>query len=87
MKICANVLCILMGALLVLALVSSLYIRAGRIVGVEYDNDLVIVEDCAGLTWIYEGVEDLSCGDNVAMLMWNKMTPGTIFDDVILQIK
>lgn len=63
-----------------------IYPRAATIVGVEYDNDIYIIEDYAGLIWIWEGVEDLSCGDNIAMLMWNRLTPWTIYDDVILNI-
>lgn len=63
-----------------------IYLRAGTIIGVEYDNDLYIIEDAAGLVWTWDGVEDLSCGDNIAMLMWNRLTPWTIFDDVIMDI-
>lgn len=62
------------------------YVRAGTIVGVEYDNDLYIIEDVAGLVWVYGGVEDLSCGDNIAMMMFDRLTPWTIFDDIILTI-
>lgn len=63
-----------------------IYPRAGTIIGVEYDNDLYIIEDGAGLIWIWDGVDDLECGEHVAMLMWNRLTPWTIFDDIILRI-
>lgn len=63
-----------------------LYPRAAKIIGVEYDNDLYIIEDGAGLIWTWKGVTDLSCGDDIAMLMWNHMTPWTIYDDVIIDI-
>ena len=63
-----------------------LYPRPAKIVGVEYDNDLYIIEDGAGLVWIWKGVSDFSCGDDIAMLMWNRLTPWTIYDDVILEI-
>ena len=86
MKICTRIVGLLLCAMLVFALASSLFIRAGRIVGVEYDNDIYIIEDHAGLVWVLEGVEDLSCGDYIAMLMWNRLTPWTIFDDVVLKI-
>lgn len=49
-------------------------------------NDLYIIEDDAGLVWVYGGVEDLSCGDNIAMMMFDRLTPWTIFDDIILTI-
>ena len=86
MKLCKYVLVVLLVAALMLAATSTFYIRAGTIVGVEYDNDLYIIEDDAGLVWLFGGVEDLSCGDNIAMLLWNKLTPGTIFDDVVITI-
>lgn len=63
-----------------------IYARPATIVGVEYDNDLYIIEDGAGIVWIWEGVEDLSCGDEIAMLMFNHLTPWTIYDDMILDI-
>lgn len=69
-----------------LILLKSLYPRYGVIVGVEYDYDDYIIEDGAGLIWVYEGVTDLSTGDGIAMLMWNKFTPNNIYDDVILDI-
>jgi len=85
-KICKTVVAVVLVIAVLWVLAGSFYVRAGTIVGVEYDNDLYIIEDCAGLVWLFGGVEDLSCGDHIAMLMWNKLTPGTIFDDVIVQI-
>lgn len=69
------------------ATTNTLYPRAGFIRAVEYDTDLLYIEDVAGLVWIYEGVEDLSCGDHVAMLMFNNISPNYIRDDVILAIR
>lgn len=70
----------------VLLTVSSIYPRYGHIRAVEYDTDLVFIEDRAGQMWIWKGVEDLECGDDIAMLMFNRLTPNTIFDDIILVI-
>jgi hypothetical protein len=86
MKLCKYVLVFLLAVAVMLVAARTFYVRAGTIVGVEYDNDLYIIEDEAGLVWLFGGVEDLSCGDNVAMLMWNKLTPSTIFDDVVIEI-
>lgn len=68
-------------------LLASIYPRSGKIIAVEYDYDDYIVEDVAGLIWIVKGVEDLSVGDNVAMLMWNHFTPRKISDDIILKMR
>ena len=65
----------------------SFYPRPGKIVAVEYDLDDYIIEDIAGLRWVVKGVEDLSVGDNVAMLIYNRLTPNDIFDDIILKIR
>lgn len=86
MKNCKTVVAVLVTIAVMCYAFSTLYIRAGIITGVEYDNDIYIIEDYAGLVWTLKGVEDLSCGDGIAMLMWNRMTPWTIFDDVILDI-
>ena len=66
---------------------ASMYPRYGWIRAVEYDTDLVFVEDLCGLVWIWEGVEDLGCGDDVALLMFNSFTPNYIFDDVIIAMR
>lgn len=62
------------------------YPRYGKIIAVEYDYDDYIIEDAAGITWIVKGVEDLSAGDNIAMLMFNNFTPWAIYDDVVVRI-
>jgi len=65
----------------------GLYPRYGKIIGIEYDYDCYIIEDLAGFIWVYEGIEDLSIGDDIAMLMWDRMSPDSIYDDVILEIR
>ncbi len=87
MKICKKILLIAIVAALVLATMASLYLNAGRVVAVEYDNDLVIVEDNAGQVWMWEGVKNVRCGDCVTMLMWDGLSPATVSDDIILLLK
>ena len=86
MKICKTIALILFVVAFMLMCATTFYIRAATIVGVEYDNDLYIIEDEAGLVWLFGGVEDLSCGDHIAMLMWNKLTPSSILDDIVVTI-
>ena len=86
MKICKTLAVIFVVVALMMMCAATFYVRAAKIVGVEYDNDLYIIEDDAGLVWLFEGVEDLSCGEHIAMLMWNRLTPWTILDDVIIEI-
>ena len=83
-------------AIILIAIVASLiflggrrglYPRYGKIVGIEYDADCYLIEDLAGLVWEYGGIEDLSLGDDIAMLMWDRMSPEYIYDDVILEIQ
>ena len=69
------------------ATTATIYPRAGFVRAIEYDADLIYIEDVAGLVWIYKGVEDLNCGDHVAMLMFNNISPRYIRDDVILAIR
>lgn len=39
------------------------YPRAGIIRAVEYDYKDIIIEDMAGLVWVYCETEDWNCGD------------------------
>ena len=65
----------------------GLYPRAGVIKDIDYEKDVYVIEDNAGLLWEYGGVEDLWYGDNVAMLIWNNGTPESIYDDVIMNVR
>ena len=69
------------------AMQACLYPRAGFIRAIEYDTNLMYIEDPAGLIWIVENPEDFWVEDNVAMLMFNNFTPNTILDDVIVDIR
>jgi len=68
-------------------LLFSVYPRYGRIVAIEYDYEDLFIEDAAGLVWVVDGWTDLSVGDGVAMLMWNRFSPNNIFDDVVLDYR
>ncbi len=65
----------------------SIYPRSMRVIGIEYDNDLVIAEDAMGFVWTWEGTEDWCCNDDVAVIMFDRFTPNTIRDDVIIAIR
>lgn len=86
MKICKTIALVIIVVALMLMGAATFYIRSATIVGIEYDNDLYIIEDDAGLVWLFGGVEDFTCGEHIAMLMWNKLTPWTIFDDMVIEI-
>ena len=86
MKICKVVVVIALVVALFFALSTTVYLLPGRVVGVEYDNDIVIIEDRFGEVWVFSGMEDeVICGDPIAMLMWTKLTP-EYKDDIVLRI-
>lgn len=86
MKICKAVVVIALVVALFFALSSTVYLLPGKVVGVEYDNDIVIIRDRFGDVWVFSGMEDeVICGDEIAMLMWTKLTP-EYEDDIILRI-
>ena len=60
------------------------YPRAAIVVELRYEEDVVIVEDGAGLIWEFSGIEDFDVGDTVAMLMFDNGTPESIYDDQIV---
>ena len=55
------------------------------ITGLDYANDIIILEDANGFIWEYEGIEDLFIGDMVSVLMDNNNTEN-ITDDIILKL-
>lgn len=86
MKNWKNMMAILIIVTLFYVFASSVYVIAGRVTGVEYDNDLVFIEDRRGDVWVFSGMEDeVICGDEIGMLMWNRFTP-LYEDDVVLKI-
>lgn len=64
--------------------IEGYYPRTAVVTDLDYDNDLVIITDWAGLDWMMEGIEDWQVGDLVSLLMYDCGTPDTIFDDKIV---
>jgi len=73
------------GANNVLPNITHLRTRAAVVVDVDYDADLVTLEDACGLTWQFYGCEDWTEDDIAELLMWDHGTSETILDDVILR--
>lgn len=63
-----------------------LYPESGRVCGVDYENDIVTVEDCNGFLWEFKGTEDWCVDDHCAMIMFSRFTRA-IYDDVIIDCK
>ena len=53
---------------------------------INHDQNYMVLVDFNGNEWIWEGVEDFSCGDIVAAIMEERGTP-TIYDDEIVTIR
>lgn len=64
--------------------ISEFYPRCAMVTEIDETEDLVTVEDFAGVIWQFYGVEDFIVGDLVAMLLWDCGTPDSIFDDEII---
>lgn len=61
------------------------YVLVGMVVDLDFENDLVTVEDCTGELWQFEGIEDWWYGDFAGMIMDDSGTK-IIYDDIILQV-
>lgn len=64
--------------------VNGLYPRTAAVAGFDYDRDVVIATDWAGLEWEFEGIEDWEIGDLVSLMMYDNGMPNTILDDEIM---
>lgn len=62
------------------------YPNGGMVIDLIYEDDIVVFEDGAGLTWSFFGIEDYEVGDLVACIFWDADTPN-IFDDEILDVR
>lgn len=67
--------------------VETQYARTGFVVELDRENDIVVVEDWAGLTWEFYGIEDWEVNDIASMLMNDNGTPENIYDDEILSVR
>lgn len=66
---------------------NGMYAKSAVVVEVDYENDVVTVEDFNGNLWEFEGCEDWLTGDVCAMVMYDNDTPETIYDDIILDMR
>ena len=62
------------------------YALTAVVVSLDYDADVVEVEDYVGNVWAFEGCEDWQVMDVCAMMMDDNDT-ATIYDDVILSTR
>lgn len=58
-----------------------------KVVSVDEKTDTVLTVDANGEMWKFEGVEDYSTGDYVAMIMNDFSTPDYIYDDIIVSTR
>lgn len=62
---------------------ADVYPAVGVVTDLDYENDLVIFEDCNQDLWVIEGIEDWFIGDIGALLM-DDMETESIYDDEIV---
>lgn len=62
------------------------YPKATIVTELDYENDLVIIEDFNGFLWSFEGIEDWIVNDICSLLMYDNGTSETIFDDIIVDV-
>lgn len=65
----------------------GLYARSTVVVKLDYENDVVVVEDFNGNLWEFTGCEDWIVGDICSMVMYDNDTPQTIYDDEIVDVR
>ena len=59
------------------------YAKSTIVIDVDYDDDLVTVQDFFSNVWQFFGCEDWAEGDICALTMDNNGTSDTIYDDFI----
>lgn len=62
---------------------NNFYAETAVVVVLDYNDDLVVVEDANGQSWCFEGTEDWEVGD-VASLLMNDCGTEIIYDDEIV---
>ena len=62
---------------------AEIYPKTAKVIEVNYDEDLVTIETCTGITYTFEGCEDWAEGDGVSLIMEDNGTE-SILDDCIL---
>lgn len=64
----------------------DVYAKSGKIVELDYENDVVTCKDCVGYVWEFYGVEDWHVGDWCAMVL-KTMGTQSILDDEIISVR
>lgn len=64
----------------------NLYALSTIVQTVDVKNDIVVIKDCSGNTWNFNGVEDWEVNDLCSCLMNSKGTP-SIYDDEIISTR
>ena len=59
------------------------YVKSTIVIDINYNDDLVTVQDSFGDTWQFFGCEDWAKGDICTLIMDNNGTFDTIYDDFI----
>lgn len=54
---------------------------------IDYDNNIVIVENNNGERFSFFGIDSFKVNDSCALLMYNNNTTSDIKDDIIMQIE
>ena len=64
------------------------YYPMNTVVGeIDYDNNIVIVENNNGERFSFFGIDSFKVNDNCSLLMYNNNTTSDIKDDIIMQIE
>lgn len=63
----------------------TVYPLTGKIVSIDYAEDLVVFVDGGGTLWEFYGVEDYFVGDFISCIVWNAGTL-KIYDDEIIDV-
>ena len=81
---------IICGALAAIAIVCALpclhyYPLTAQVIQVS--GDYVFLKDFAGHQWALKGREDWMVGDMASLIMYDRLTPWTIYDDAIVSAR
>ena len=65
---------------------AEIYPQAFVVSEVNYEENTILLVDCNGEGWIWEGIEDYEVDDIIAAIMDDSETE-TIYDDIIVMIQ
>lgn len=64
----------------------NLYPLCGVVIELDYQEDIFVVIDGAGMIWLFTECEDWQIGDLIAMIVFDNFTP-YIQDDIVLNYR